>query len=867
MLHCRLLLPGCLLLAAVRATAADLPIVRIIIGPDGALVERAGTLPVGDEVVDGLPVGIDPTRLAVTIDGLDTPPAIRLILPTPPPLPPPDAAWQQRLTAAQAAFNAAQPVIDLAEMRMRLARSVLLLLPGAASSDAASDQPGTAPQAVLERPNTTGQPVPSAEGQQALVRFISGNIAKADSDIAAARSARQTARAQLIALDAELERARPQQTFSAQLPLPGAGGRVVRLRYAVERASWAPVYRVEAAGGRATLLREALIDVPRDQNWTRGKLELVTRPPADDLILKDLQVPTLELGDEVVTTRPSGKHRAIALGGGSRASESSVDAGLRAMRTKQGNDGAWASGPWTAHATALSTLALLGAGYDHKMPSKYRPVVAAALGWLSAHLSAPDLAAQALTTIVLAEAFAMSNDADLKPHAEHALSILADRVAGRHELEVAIYRRAPMAGPELVAWVALAIRCARAAALAPAPIERLSAEVDALIPELDGHSDRDQAAVAKLAAEIFNGHRHGTEGHQPPVSEWLEHSSAWIQEGHPDLVYFATLGLFQVGGDAWGMWNAAIRDKLVQLNIVGERSGWLAASPYALGEAAARAMLMLPLEVYYRYSRVGAASVEGGLFANRQSGPMIPELAPLPNPGVAAEHWPVRIDAGEARLVDGCRMRVELGRTALPGRITLRAVPAVGSGAWRVLSTSNPLAVPLLRGEAEVVVEGERLGTTELPFTEPGKPLALVLGRDDRVQLVRSEERKDDEAWGKRTRTYTVNLRVDAPPGLYDTIRIDEAMPTPQDGSIQLVSLVPAIATEILDRTLIVDPVWHLDLDLRKPPALTAIVWQLRYPATVRPQLAQAPDAPQANLPAEDEPIEEQPITPKGAAP
>ncbi len=867
MMHRRHILPGWLLLAAVGAAAADLPIVRIIIGPDGALVERAGTLPVGDDVVDGLPVGIDPTRLAVTIEGLDTPPAIRLVLPSPPPLPPPDAAWQQRLTAAQQAFDAAQPVIDLAEMRMRLARSALLLLPDPPPTDEASARLAASGQLTIERPNTAGQPVPSAEGQQALLRFISDNIAKAGSDIADARRARQAARAQLMALDAEQERARPRQAFSARLPLPGAGGRAVQVRYAVERASWAPVYRVEAAGGRATLLREALIDVPRDQGWTHGRLELVTRPPADDLLLRDLQVPTLELGDEVVTTRALGKRRAIATGGGSRASEGAVDVGLRAMRAQQGADGAWASGPWTAHATALSTLVLLGAGYEHKTPNRYKPMAAAALGWLTAHVRSADLAAQALTTLALAEAFAMTNDAELKPPAERSLAILEDRVAVHHELEVGIYRHGPMSGPELVAWVAMAARSARAAGLSPGPIDRLNAEVEVQAAELDGHADRDQAAVARLIADIFRGHQPGSEMHQPPVSEWLEHSSAWLQEGHPDLVYFATLGLFQVGGNGWGMWNSAVRDKLVQLNEVGVRSGWLAATPYALGEAAARAMLMLPLEVYYRYSGHGAVAAEGGLFANRQSGPRIPELDPLPNSGLAAEHWPVRIDAGEAHLVDGCRMRVQLGRTVLPGRIALRAVPAVGAGAWRVLSTINPLTVPLLRGDAEVVVEGERLGSAELPFTEPGKPLALVLGRDDRVQVVRSEERKDDEAWGKRTRTYTVNLRVDAPPGLYETIRIDEAMPAPKDGSIQLVSLAPAIATEVLDRTLIEDPVWHLDLDLRQPPASTAIVWQLRYPATVRPQLAQAPDAPQANLPEVPEAADEQPFAPAGGKP
>lgn len=856
------------------AHGADLPIVRITIGPDGAMVERAGTLPKGDEVVDGLPVGIDPARLAVAIDGLDTPPSIRLELPTVAPLPPPDAAWQARLVAAQTAFDAAQPVIDLAEQRMRLARSVLLFMPDAIRSDAGTasetEPSSDAWQLVTARPDAAEHPVPSAAVQQGLMRFVSDNLAKADRDIVAARRARSAARAQLIALDEELERARPRQAFTARLPLPGAGGRTVRLRYAVERASWAPVYRIEVTGGKAALLREALIDVPRDQGWTQGRLELVTRPPADDLILKDLQVPVLELGDEVVTARLDGKRRALAKGGGSRASESSVDVGLRGAKRLQGPDGSWSSGAWTSHATALNLLGFLGAGYDHKTPNKYKSAAAAGLGWLAKHEYPADLAAQALTAMVLAEAFAMTNDAEVKPAAERALAMLADRVVERRELEVAIYRRGHMTGPELIAWVTMAAKSATAAGLMPDKTRALFQTIDKLMPELDGHADRDEAAVVRLLAELFRGKLHSGEGYQPPVSEWLERSSTWIQDGRPELVYFATLGLFQYGGNAWSLWNGAIRDKLVQLNVVGERSGWLSATPYPLGQAAALAMLTLPLEVYYRYSRVGGGKAEGGLFDNRPR-PALPESEPLPNPGLAAQHWPVRIDAGPARLVDGQRMRVQLGRTELPGRITLKAVPAAGAGAWRVLATSNPLSVPLLSGKAEVVVDGERLGRIDLPFTEPGRALALDLGRDDRVQVTRSEERKDDEAWGKRTRTYTVSLRVDAPVGLYDTIRIDESMPVPQDGAIQLVSIAPAIDAEALDRRLIEDPVWHIDLDLKRSPVVSAIAWQLRYPATVRPlvQHGQAADLNSAPINDLNVPLEEdaQPDIKPGAKP
>ena len=59
----------------------------------------------------------------------------------------------------------------------------------------------------------------------------------------------------------------------------------------------------------------------------------------------------------------------------------------------------------------------------------------------------------------------------------------------------------------------------------------------------------------------------------------------------------------------------------------------------------------------------------------------------------------------------------------------------------------------------------------------------------------------------------------------------------PQDGSIQLLSLEPAIAGAELDRRLVEDPVWHLDVDLRTPPAEARLVWQVRHPATVQARI------------------------------
>ncbi len=864
---------GCLALAMSCAAGVELPITAIAIGPEGAVVERAGTLPPGDEVVDGLPLGLDPNRLSLVIAGLDSPPALRLVLPVPAREELADPAWQQRLAAAQEAFDAAQPLIDLAEQRKRLARAVLALLPESVTARGAgpvAGDPGAGgarPEPMLSRPETAATPVTGGRELQALLQFVTDNATRAEDESAAARRARLQVRATLIALDQERERAHPPRRQSAQLPLPGAGGRAVRLRYTIDRASWAPVYRIEVADGRAELVREALIDVPRDQDWNQGELTLVTRTPGSGLTLKELQVPVLELSDEVVTERSGGgKQRAIARGGGSLASESYVNTALRQAQKRIGEDGSWPAGAWTAHATALRTLVFLGAGYDHRTPNRYRHVVDAALSWLCHHETAGDIAGQALTALALAEAWAMTGDAAVKPSAERALAHLTDLACRGPDLELALYHRGAMAGPQLLGWVTLAWKSALAGNLDSALTTQLGAEIARLLPELDGHANRDEAGVTRLLVEIFLGRQRSGQGHQPPVSEWLEHATRWFQDGRPELAYFATLGMFQSGGDAWVKWNGTMRDKLVELQDVGLRNGWAAATPSPLGEDAAMALLALPLEVYYRYSRIDVTDGPGNrLFGNRMPTMRMPDLPPLPDLASAARSWPVSFAAGPAHLVAGQRMRILLGRTPLPGRLSLHANPADGSGAWRVLRTTNPLGTPLLAGALEVVVDHERLGTAALPFTEPGRPLNLELGRDERVLVTRSEERSDDEAWGKRTRTFRVHLRVDAPPGLYQTIRIDEAMPVPANPSIQLVSVDPAIAPDVLDRRLVEEPVWHLDLDLATPPARGQLSWQLRYPATLRPAVEQVvpavPDAVGAgveNQSAIDSDVEEQ---------
>jgi len=73
--------------------------------------------------------------------------------------------------------------------------------------------------------------------------------------------------------------------------------------------------------------------------------------------------------------------------------------------------------------------------------------------------------------------------------------------------------------------------------------------------------------------------------------------------------YYGTLAMFQLGGDYWRKWNAAMKDMLLphQCKDGDEAGSW---SPIGglddgiAGRVYMTAMGALSLEVYYRYMRV-----------------------------------------------------------------------------------------------------------------------------------------------------------------------------------------------------------------------------------------------------------------------
>ncbi len=402
-------------------------------------------------------------------------------------------------------------------------------------------------------------------------------------------------------------------------------------------------------------------DVPKLNDVQPQLVELTPTPQVTDLfsttmssdVAAEAGTVTGIKGGETGSRTGDSKSRMVKKYGGTPESEEAVTLALQWLEKHQLPDGSWSFehtiGPGERSkknpgslidcrlgATGLALLPFLGNGQTHK-EGQYQEVVRKGLefllkngkaesGGLSFWEEGGTIYSHGICSIVLCEAFAMTNDADLRKAAQATIQYIEyyqDPRLGGWQYE-------PRNGSDTsaVGWQIMALKSAWKSGLEVNPrtlkmaskfLDSVSTRKGAYYGYMDPPPDKiTRSYRGKTAVGLLSRMYLGWEKDRPAIVEGVE----WLKELGPSpetaderrensvnmyYNYYATQLMFQFGGDTWEKWNGEMRDFLVQSQDKNgaERGSWF----YPAGELGvdrggrlyATALAALTLEVYYRY--------------------------------------------------------------------------------------------------------------------------------------------------------------------------------------------------------------------------------------------------------------------------
>jgi hypothetical protein len=345
-----------------------------------------------------------------------------------------------------------------------------------------------------------------------------------------------------------------------------------------------------------------------------------------------------------------GRKRAIKRFGGSKATESAVEAALQWLKRHQNADGSWSiiyykSQRPNVSLTGLATLAFLGAGYTHKS-GKYRDNVNRAVKWIlsqqhdnggilgkKTRYAHHDGYHHSMAAIALVEAYGMSKDPELKEPAQKSV----DYSIGIHQKPYSGWRYKPKQEGDIshTGWFIMQLKSAKVAGLKVdgAGFQGGMNFVNKLLSKKSGRSVYEMSQANSTFKNGYVGASMGRPARRTSISmvcrlfmgeprdgEVMKLSARfpvaappkWEQEDFY-YWYYATLAMFQMGGEEWKTWNKALKPALVDNQRKGgpldgsendvDGSWDYEKDPYGkrCGRVYTTALGALCLEVYYRY--------------------------------------------------------------------------------------------------------------------------------------------------------------------------------------------------------------------------------------------------------------------------
>ncbi len=353
--------------------------------------------------------------------------------------------------------------------------------------------------------------------------------------------------------------------------------------------------------------------------------------------------------------------RAARLQGGERngtdgkplESEETIERGLVFLARQQHLNGSWSLQGFPEEATlvsdtaatALALLAFQGAGYNHR-EAAYKDVVAGGLAYLIAHQQTNGdlfepledasnrsvwLYSHAIATIVLCEAYGMTQDPVLREPAQRGM----DFIVAAQQTERGGWRYAPGVGADtsVSGWMTMALKSGELAGLSvsPSAYQKISRWLDAAqqsssVPYLycynpyapESPEQRHGRAVSKtmtavgLLMRLYTGWRRDNPNFARGAvflgANLPGEGTARQNERDTYYWYYATQVMAQHGGARWQAWTGKLHPMLVNSQVRrGAMSGsWDPLLPIAdrwgpqAGRLYVTAMNLLSLEVEYR---------------------------------------------------------------------------------------------------------------------------------------------------------------------------------------------------------------------------------------------------------------------------
>ncbi|MFH0939035.1 MAG: hypothetical protein V1899_07125 [Planctomycetota bacterium] len=345
--------------------------------------------------------------------------------------------------------------------------------------------------------------------------------------------------------------------------------------------------------------------------------------------------------------------------GGSVKTEAGVDIGLEWLARNQEADGRWDNAKHggkrrgeggidkagDAAMTGFALLAFLGAGHTEKV-GKYKDHVIKGVKWLIDNQTNgewyPLNYTQGIATMALGEAAAMSRIPETKKAAQLAISAVERaqiQIAGSSDREAWDYKATgPTSDSSIMAWNILALKSCKVGGLSvnPAAFEGCLNWLNAG-QDLGGHKFNDidpyfeggmmiyrgtcanplqfggkrnitVTAAASLCRMMIGGASGDTVGVAGPCNLILKKHIPTKYPFNMYFGYYATLLMFQKGGDHWKVWNEAMKKALTESQCKGGKDdgSWNPQGRYIDdgSRVMSTALCILCLEVYYRYAKL-----------------------------------------------------------------------------------------------------------------------------------------------------------------------------------------------------------------------------------------------------------------------